>query len=74
VVPGFHRYLPKWSAAAAAVPLTALAAYGLRWPWVPAAFIGLLIPTLGVALYRLSTRATRSAHEAESAAVRMRRL
>jgi two-component system sensor histidine kinase KdpD len=74
VVPAFHRYLPEWSAAAAVVPLTAAVAYGLRWPWGPSAFTGLLIPSLGVALYRLSTRATRSSYEAESATVRMRRL
>ncbi len=74
VVPVFHRYLPEWSAAAAAVPLTAAMAYGLRWPWGPSAFAGLVIPSLSVALYRLSTRATRSSHEAESATVRMRRL
>lgn len=74
VVPVFHRYLPEWSATAAAVPLAAAFAYGLRWPWVPAAFTGVLIPSLGAALYRLSTLATRSAREAESATVRMRRL
>jgi two-component system sensor histidine kinase KdpD len=70
----FRRYLPELSATSAAVPLTAAVAYGLRWPWLPAAFTGLLIPSFGVALYRLSTRATRSALEAESATARMRRL
>jgi two-component system sensor histidine kinase KdpD len=68
----FYRYLPEWSAAAAAVPLTAALAFGLRWPWAPAVLAGLLIPSVGVALYRLSTRATRAAREAESATVRMR--
>lgn len=74
VAAAFHRYLPELSVIAAAVPLGAAVAYGLRWPWWPAAFTGLLIPSFGLALYRLSTRATRSALEAESATARMRRL
>jgi two-component system sensor histidine kinase KdpD len=70
----FYRYLPEWSAAVAVVPLTAAVVYGLRWPWGPAAFAGLLIPSAGVSLYRLSARAIHAAREAESATVRMRRL
>ena len=57
-----------------AVLVAAFIKYGFQWPWRRASLAALLVGALALLLYRFSQRTLRSAWEAESASLRVRRI
>ena len=69
-----RRYAPECVAAAGSIVLALTFAYRFEWPWFKAFLAGLLIAGVALVMFGLVLRAARDAEEADSVALRMRRL